>query len=252
MAKDLFDYIVTPTKKQYRKVNIIDEILGIPKLKIASSSLFLHPNEYLINDAIVNYNNEIVIAKTFYANMNKYQLYYEKQKKEEYDFWARKYGEQTIKELYSIYDKSIHIINYLFDLKIIPDLNFKQNVRMKIKEIDNHFYKKINSVYSKLYGDAYKNVVRDDITHNISSLFVRYVPNYQDGKATGWYIEEPKSYDEYKKIIDDICRLLANNKEIIIAKISEMYPKKGTKEYLEKRKENMKKYQELIESKQTK
>lgn len=126
MTKDLFDYIVTPTDKQYRSENIIDDILGIPKLNIAKSSMFIKPHEYLINDAIINYNNEIVVAKTFYANMIKYQQYYEKYKNEEYDFWSRKYGEQTIKELYSIYDKSIHIINYLFDLKIIQILLLKR------------------------------------------------------------------------------------------------------------------------------
>ncbi len=252
MSKDLFDYIVIPTDKQYRRENIIDGMLGIPKLNIANSSMFLNPHEYLINDAIVNYNNEIVVAKTFYANMNKYQAYYEKRKNEEYDFWARKYGEQTIKELYSIYDKSIHIINYLFDLKIIPDFSFKENVRSKIKNIDKPFFKRINSIYSRLYGDKYKNVVRDDITHNLSALFVRYTPKYQDEKPTGWYIEEPLPYEEYKKIIDDICSLLVENKQVIIDKISEMYPKKGTKAYNKKREENQKRFQELFEKQENK
>lgn len=247
MTKDLFDYIVTPTDKQYRSENIIDDILGIPKLNIAKSSMFIKPHEYLINDAIINYNNEIVVAKTFYANMIKYQQYYEKYKNEEYDFWSRKYGEQTIKELYSIYDKSIHIINYLFDLKIIPDSSFKENVRLKIKTIDNSFYKRIKSIYSRLYGDKYKNVVRDDITHNLSALFVRYIPKYQNEKFTGWYIEEPLQYIEYKKIIDDICSLLVENKQVIIDKISEIYPKKGTESYNKKREEIQRRFQELFE-----
>ena len=249
MQKDLFDYIVLNTKNEYRKFNIIDDILGIPKLNISSTSLFIKPYEYLVNDAIINYNNEIVVAKTFYANMDKYQKYYQKQKYNEYNFWARKYGEQTIKELYSIYDKSMHIINYLFDLKIVPDVNFKENVRDKIKGKDKKFYRKINSVYSRLYGDKYKNVIRDDITHNISCLFVRYIPKYEDGKPTGWYIEEPMPYEEYKKIIDDICDLLVENKNIIIDKLTEMYPKKGTNMYDKKLQEDEIKLKELLNSK---
>ena len=47
---------------------------------------------------------------------------------------GKKYIEQTITELYSIYDKSIHIINYLYDLKVIPDIDFKQNVREKLAD----------------------------------------------------------------------------------------------------------------------
>lgn len=249
MKDDLFNYIVTPTDKQYRAVNIIDEILGIPQLKIPNVSYFISTYEYLINGAIVNYNNEIIVAKTFYANMEKYHSYFEKKKKEEYDFWSRKYAEQLIKELYSIYDKSIHIINFLYDMKIVPDFNFKKNVRDKLKEIDKPFYIKMNSIYRGLHGNnsKSKNVIRNDITHNISNLFVRYVPKYIDGKSTGWYVEEPLPYNEFKKIIDDICNLLIENKQEIINKISEMYPKKGTAKYNEKRKETQEKYKKFLE-----
>ena len=249
MEKDLFDYIVVPTNKEYRKINSIDDIFGIPKLNICNTSFFIKPYEYLINDAIVNYNDEIVVAKVFYANMIKYEKYYKKRKDNKYDFWARKYGEQTIKELYSIYDKSMHIFNYLFDLKIEPDGCFKENVRNKIKELDKNVYKKIKSVYSRLYGDKYKNVIRDDVTHNISCFFVRYVPKYEDGKPTGWYVEKPLSYEEYKKIIDDICNLLAENKQIIIDKLNEVYSKKGTKLYYENVQKDKEKLEELLNGK---
>ena len=246
MSKDLYDYTVVPTKEEYRKENIIDKIHGIPKLNIPASGFLFHNHDYLINDAIVNYNNEIVVAKTFYANMEKYEELYEKKDKKEYDFWARKYAEQTIKELYSIYDKSMHIFNYLYDLKVFPDINFKENVRKKLKSIDRKFYNKINSVYSRLYGDKLKNVVRDDITHNFSNLFFRYIPTYEEGKETGWFTQEELSYSEYKKIIDNICDLLVENKELIIKKLSEAYPKKGTPEYEKKIEELKKQYKELF------
>ena len=251
MKDDLFNYIVTPTDKQYRKVNIIDGILGINQLELSKVAIFIDPHEYLVNDAIVNYNNEIIVAKTFYANMEKYHSYFEKKQKEEYDFWSRKYAEQLIKELYSIYDKSMHIINYLYDMKIVPDFNFKKNVKSKLKEIDKPFYEKIDCINKKLYGkkSQNKNIIRNDITHNISNLFVRYVPKYIDGKSTGWYVEEPLPYNEFKKIIDDICNLLIENKQEIINKIREMYPKKGTDEYNKKRQVTEEKYKKFFERK---
>ena len=72
-----------------------------------------------------------------------------------------------------------------------------------------------NKIFSKLYGES-NNVVRDDITHNFSDLFFRYVPKYDDSKETSWYTEESLSFKEYKNIIGEICSLLVENKNIII------------------------------------
>ena len=234
MKKDLFDYIIVPTQHEYRKENIIDTIYSIPHLIIPSNSFLLHPQDYLINGAIINYNNEVVVSKLFYASMVKYQKYHKKYGDEYYDFWARKYGEQTIKELYSIYDKSLHIINYLYDLKVKPDIHFKNNVRNQLKLKDEKFYEKMNSVYSRLYYNSNLNSVRNDITHNFSDMFYRYKPKYDNNKPTGWYVEEPVSFNEYKNVIDDICVVLSENKNLIIEKIYEIYPPEGSKELHEK------------------
>ena len=224
MGKDLFDYDIFPTKKQFRKVNCIDKICGIPQITLFRNMILFHPEICLINDAIVNYNNEVIVAKIYYAYIEKYNKYYKKYGDEEYAFWTRKYIEQTIKELYSIYDKSMHIINYLYDFKIYPDLDFKKKVRESLRKTDEKFYKKINNVYSKLYGDKYKNIIRNDITHNFSNLFLRYVPIYNNGKKTGWKAEEAIGIDEAIKIINDICDILGDNLNIIVDKLMERFP----------------------------
>lgn len=224
MNEDLFDYVVSPTKTQYKKETIIDQIYGIPKLKIPPYVYFTNSNDYLIDNAICNYNNEVAVAKMFYVNMIKYHNYYLKRKNNSYDFWSKKHAEQIIKELFAIYDKSMHILNYLYDLKIMPDMNFKENVRKKIKECDKQLYKKINKIYSKLYGDKKKNTIRDNITHNFSDLFFRYKPEYRNNKSTGWFVENPLSFEEYNDIIGKICELLHENKEIITNKLREVYP----------------------------
>ena len=62
-------------------------------------------------------------------------------------------------------------------------------------------------------------------------------------------MEEPLPYNEFKKIIDDICNLLIENKQEIINKIREMYPKKGTDEYNKKRQVTEEKYKKFFERK---
>ena len=42
----------------------------------------------------------------------------------------------------------------------------------------------------------------------------------------GWDEIESLSYDEFKLIIDNICELLIEQKQLIIDKIADFYPKK--------------------------
>jgi hypothetical protein len=217
---DLFDFILTPTDKEYRKENIIDGIYGIPKLNIPNNSLFNNCSEHLINDAIVNYNNEVTVAKRFYVEMENYQKYYLQEFKAEYDYWVRKSAEQTIKELFSIFDKSFHIINYLFDLKIKPEFGFNKNVLKKLLKVDNEFYLKMNYIDEKM-----DSTCRNNITHNFSNLFVIYEPIYDNNNViTEWNEQKPLSYEEYNKIINDFCSILVVNKKNIVNKICEFYP----------------------------
>lgn len=229
MKKDMFEYIINPTAKEYRKPNVIDKIAGMPKILISNNLQNIAVKEQFINDAIINYNNEIIVLKAFYAIMIKYRKYYIIKNIEEYDDWSRKYAEQVIKELFSIYDKSLHIINYLYDFQINGDIDFKCKIREKLKQVDKNFYKKINSIFSQLYGDDYKRTIRDDITHNFSSLFLKYIPKYNNNKMIGWYEIQSLSYDQFKLIIDSICHLLIEQKELIVNKITEFYSKKFQK-----------------------
>lgn len=223
MEKDFFNFVIYPTAKEYRKTNIINKIAWIPKLNIKNNSSSNNVKEQFINDAIINYNNEVIMAKTFYANMIKYRKYFENRKNKEYDFWARKYAEQTIKELFSIYDKSYHIINYLYDFRVTQDIKFKTKIKEYLEKADPPFYKKINTIFNKLFGNKLKNGIRDDITHNFSSLFLKYNPIYTGYHLTGWEEIKAISYDDYKNIIDIICELLAEQRSLIINKIAEIY-----------------------------
>lgn len=230
MEKDLIDYIRTPTKKEYRKDSVIDEIYGMPRLNIPKNTLLFKLDNHLIDSAIVNYNNEVLMTKIYYANMVKYQKYYQKNNDYNYDFLARKNGELLIREFYSIYDKSMHILNYLMKLKVSPGTGFNQNVLKRIRKHDEKFYKELKDIYDELFNK--NNILRNDITHNFSNLFFRYKEmDSDDGKGTVWYAEDPIGYDEYKEKIDKISKLLAKNKQLIMKKIQERFPRKGTSEY---------------------
>ena len=232
--KDLFNYLKKPTIKEFRKKDCIDDFYGIPKLNIPKYFLFSSSKDYLINDSIVNYNNEVIVVKTYYSFVKIHLNLYKETGDEYYEFWARKFIEQTIKQMYSIYDKSIHIINYIYDLQVEPNIDFKKNVKEKLKQLDHKFYLKIKSVYSRLYGNKYMNLIRDDITHNMSQLFFRYIPIYRKDGKTSWRTEEEMKIKQALNIIKEISELLEEQYNMIIEKLKEFYPKKGTKEYYEK------------------
>lgn len=78
----------------------------------------------------------------------------------------------------------------------------------------------------------------------MSRLFLRYIPIYNEDGKTSWKIEEGISIDEALNIIKEISVLLEEQSQLIIEKLQEFYPKKGTKEYSEKLK---KKREELNE-----
>lgn len=130
MSKIILDYIKKPTNKEFRENDCIDSFFGIPKLNIPKYFLFSSAKDYLINDSIVNYNNEVIVAKIYYSFVKKHLKLYEKNKDESYDFLTRKFMEQTIKELYSIYDKSMHIINYMYNLQVKADIDFKKMLEL--------------------------------------------------------------------------------------------------------------------------
>ncbi len=228
MEKDLFDYILVPTKSELRSTNCIDKMYSLPILKIPKNGWQYwnrdNYKDYLVQEAITNYNNEIVMAKYYYCLGLKYHRYFGKFNNNEYDFWCRKYLEQTIKELYSIYDKSMYVINYLYDFRITSDISFKQKVREKLKEKDKKLYEEVNRIYSKLYGDKIKNSIRDNITHNSSELFDRYIPIYNDD-CTSWERKDAMDYEAIIKMIEDISDILSENKDILKSMLIMMYPR---------------------------
>lgn len=108
------------------------------------------------------------------------------------------------------------------------------NVRKKLKECDKTFFEQTNSIFSRLYGDKYKNVIRDDIIHNSSSFFPKFTPT-DDFK--GWKFEQAISIKEGFEIIVKICNILEENSNILREKLADFFQKKGLKSI--KKKQNI-------------
>ncbi len=223
--KDIFTYILKPKASFYRKNNRIDELYDIDEYKINHYAVRIEIKKYLLNDSIMNYKNEILMAKIQYTNALNY---YENIKNidkdtDEYgskEFLCKIYLEDTIIKLYSAYDKSYHILNELLELNIDykkAKSNYKKEIREKIREIDKNLYKKVNSVFSKLQNSEYLDF-RDNSIHNKSASFPRVERDFSD-KNLNLHIKPEKSIREIVKDIEDIIEIMIENLNIIKEKM---------------------------------
>lgn len=183
MSRDIFCSIINPKKSDYRKETCIDKLYELPdhfepKEKMQYSTQVI--TDLLVSDAIKNYKTEVLCCKILYTNALVYNEAYNNESIEHDDYTdneylCKMYLELTLTKLFSIYDKTYHIINAALKLDIDADNSselFKQNIRDKIKVLDKKLYKKIKSIFSRITNDSFRKT-RDDITHNESDSFVR-------------------------------------------------------------------------------
>lgn len=93
---NLLNYVALLTKEELNKENYIDKIKSLPELIIPNEWYYPDKIDYLINHSIINYNNEIVVAKVFFTYAIKYNDLYITTNNDNYSFWAKKYIEQTL------------------------------------------------------------------------------------------------------------------------------------------------------------
>lgn len=104
----------------------------------------------------------------------------------------------------------------------------------ELQKYDVKFYEDVITIHKKLYGEEVKNSIRNDITHNMSSLFSRFIPHYKDNKTVGWKVEKELDIEDALQVIETIFTVLKENLDILTIKLSEKFPPKGTKEYNDK------------------
>jgi len=154
MENDIFNYIVNPTVEEYRKENIIDKLYDIKdtyddkKINLYSKRIV---KDILVSDTIKNYKNDVLMIKIQYTNALKYYSILQNEdlqddKIEAYMFLCKMLLEDVIIKLFSIYDKTYHILNVICELKI-----FKSIFIMVVEKNRIDYNKKGDKILIKLW-----------------------------------------------------------------------------------------------------
>jgi len=224
MENDIFNYIVNPTVEEYRKENIIDKLYDIKdtyddkKINLYSKRIV---KDILVSDTIKNYKNDVLMIKIQYTNALKYYSILQNEdlqddKIEAYMFLCKMLLEDVIIKLFSIYDKTYHILNVICELKIdenIEKVEFKEKVRNALGSYDNKLKRRVNSVFSRIIKHKF-STYRDNIVHNRSESFFRVKQDYQYERIRVIFQEE-KSIEDIIKGVEEIVDLINEQLEII-------------------------------------
>lgn len=223
--KDIFDFIKNPQKEEYRVECCIDKLYDINKYNGLTNFTGnkIEIKKFLINDAIMNYKNEILYIKIQYMiALNYYnQLTNLEKDSEEYsntEFLSVLYFNHVVINLYSAYDKTYHILNAIYELNVdykVEKTNYKKSIRDKIKAnvSDKKIGEKVNSIYSRLQQEQYLEL-RDNIVHNKSDSFYKIEKDYSQ-TLDSLYGEKQIPIDELINRIDKICSIISEQIEII-------------------------------------
>lgn len=169
---DLYKYIVKINVSEMIKQYNID-LININREFKGDFTIMCDAHLMAIDKSLINWNNCYIFIRYNYIIMLKYKELLEKcinkEEHEAFDYWYKKYIEETIKGLNELYDKSFHIINYMFDLDCKEGIHFKSKIFKSLKLKDKKAYKIISNI-----NDKYKNCIgsnRHNIEHNSSDLF---------------------------------------------------------------------------------
>lgn len=220
MKKDIFDYLINLSEDEYRMDSCIDDIynMNFPEETLKIDGINTKFNNFIIADSIKHYKNEVLYTKIQYMNGVKYynelkRTNIQQDELESYDFLCREYWNHVIICLYSIYDKTFHILNDIYELNIDYNIEkemYKKAIREKLKKIDKKTYRAINSIFSQLMNNKYVTI-RDNNVHNKSDAFVKFEKNLN----TPIKIIKEHSLQNLDITIKEICKLINKQKEII-------------------------------------
>ena len=219
--KDYYDFLLYPSKKDIIKETNIKKLFGIYRLQIPNSYNLLsqkYRNDTVTDTALITWNNEIINIRLIYTTSIKYYKKYIKVKKglkkEAYEYWCRKYLEQTLIALMSLYDKSLHIINGMYNLKVNINPSFEKCIFQKLENSEDQNIKNILPKYLKIKSDfsIYKPK-RNNSVHNFSELFPAF-----EVRDNRWMYRQRISIEEVYKNIENLKDILESELERIFSK----------------------------------
>lgn len=229
--EELYTYVKQISKNNFEKEYNIDKIKINREAKIRNVFCSIsEPQIVKIDDALLNWNNCFIFVKYTYIQMLNYKDYLEhSHSKEEhyaYDYWYRKHIEETFKGIQTLYDKSFHIIKYLFNLDVLDKNGFIVNVINKLKEIDEIQYKKLQQI-NKRYSEVILKI-RNNIEHNFSELFPIFEYNIGNGNSR-FCTSSIISTNQALVSIEKIIKILETEKVFIRKNLTKKFPYKFKK-----------------------
>lgn len=231
MKKDWYDYILKPTANEIRKEKFVEKLFFNESLKIPEGNILNFINEDLLARSIINYKNSLLENKLYCATAFKYYKYlkkaYIKEEYEAYKFWSIIYIDLTLRGVSSIYDKSMHIINYMYNLKQKNGSGFNLKVLEQLKKAYPENYLKYNDIY-KEYKTIKNNDIRNNSEHNASDFFEKAKVEEVEG-GVSWKIIYPITIGEGIKKIEAVVDILEKHKLVIEKEIRKIYKSNSNK-----------------------
>lgn len=176
---ELYKHLINLSYDKLKLTYPIDEIYINRQLNINSKNVLefiSNPQLMNVDGTICNWRNCYIFTRYNYVYMTVYKEALVNASKENYasyDYWYKKYIEETIKGIQSLYDKSMHIINAIYDLNCKSGTKFNENVIGKLQEIDANDYETLKNIANKRQNIM--SNVRNNIEHNCSDLFPNVV-----------------------------------------------------------------------------
>lgn len=203
------------------------ELINIDRELKGDFTIICNGHLMAIEQSLINWNNCYIFIRYKYILMLKYKELLEncinKEQHEAFDYWYKKYIEETIKGLNELYDKSFHIINNIFDFCCVEETKFKGNIFDALQNNELNAYNKmakINNKYRKCISQT-----RNNIEHNSSDLFPKII--YKNHGEVYMY----KAYADIdtKKamnIINELIVILKDEAKFIQECLSQKFPTK--------------------------
>ncbi len=239
---DIYDYYLLPTTEELKKESNVDKLFIKYKLNVPNIAryMFIKPQSNIeynksvkpyfrditINYGLDNWKNKVLELKEIYCCVQNYVQKSKNAIEEEksfYEYWCKTFIDRFFINISSLYDKSAHILNYLYELNVKKSIKFNHDVMTKLKDKNETAYNIYFAIYKKYKKES--DEIRNNATHNFSELFpnIYYMEN-ADGTFT-WKRGKELSIDEGLKKIENLINILEEYKKQIEETLEEKYKK---------------------------
>lgn len=234
--KDYYSFILKPTEKEIRNEGLIDKLWNIKILNIPNNPCYKkYGEDSNLNTGLKTWKNQLLALKYYYATAQKYFKYYKKSDdeftKNAYDYWCRKNIEIVIILLSSQYDKSLIIINSLFDIRAERKIGFKSKILNELKALavsDKNasiFFTKFKDIDDN-FGTIINNI-RNNVVHNYSDLYPSFEIKIDDSGKELWVRNDVITLEEGFNKIEECVNWLEKLMNAINAEVVSKYPYKN-------------------------